>query len=456
MASKSDDHASRYSVDLLVLGSGMAGMTAAAQAAQSGLSVLVVEKARATGGSAGISRGYVWTTPSLEALQEEDPHVDPDLVRVLADEFLPSVEWVKEELGVEVSDRITGIYHFGHGFLLDIWTYLDACRAALERAGGQVLTGLSTRELTLDGGRVTGAELADAGGATVVVEARETVLATGGFQGSPELRAEHVAPQARDMLLRANPDSVGDGLRLALAAGAEFVDGRGGFYGHLVPAPLTDFEEPDYIATAMLHSGHCLLFDAAGERFTDESLGDHDNCQQVLRTSTGRALLVADDHVRREHLEQAYIPGMDHYDKFALAREKRAHVFTGASTLDELVAGVAGWGYDPAGVKRSIEAYDRGVREAPDALSPPSSRHPRPLDEAPFFAMEVQPAITFTYGGIRADATSRVLGADGPVEGLLTAGADMGGVYTRAYAGGLSRGLVFGRRAALTAAGQER
>jgi succinate dehydrogenase/fumarate reductase flavoprotein subunit len=74
------------------------------------------------------------------------------------------------------------------------------------------------------------------------------------------------------------------------------------------------------------------------------------------------------------------------------------------------------------------------------------------MDVAPFFAMEVQPSITFSYGGIRVDASSRVVGRDGPIAGLLAAGVDIGGVYTRAYAGGLSRGLVFGRRAAFTAA----
>jgi succinate dehydrogenase/fumarate reductase flavoprotein subunit len=69
--------------------------------------------------------------------------------------------------------------------------------------------------------------------------------------------------------------------------------------------------------------------------------------------------------------------------------------------------------------------------------------------------MEVQPSITFTYGGVRVDAKTRVLRDGRPIPGLLAAGVDIGGVYTRAYAGALSRGLVFGRRAALTAASLE-
>jgi predicted oxidoreductase len=62
------------------------------------------------------------------------------------------------------------------------------------------------------------------------------------------------------------------------------------------------------------------------------------------------------------------------------------------------------------------------------------------------------PAITFTFGGLRIDRDARVLGEDGrPIPGLLAAGADAGGVYVRAYAGGIANALVFGLAAADTA-----
>jgi len=62
------------------------------------------------------------------------------------------------------------------------------------------------------------------------------------------------------------------------------------------------------------------------------------------------------------------------------------------------------------------------------------------------------PAITFTFGGLRVDADARVLDDDGrPIRGLHAAGADAGGLYVRAYAGGLAAALTFGLRAARTA-----
>ena len=67
--------------------------------------------------------------------------------------------------------------------------------------------------------------------------------------------------------------------------------------------------------------------------------------------------------------------------------------------------------------------------------------------------IEVIPAITNTWGGLRIDPAARVLDAGGaPIPGLLAAGADAGGLYQRAYGGGLAAGLTFGLRAARTAA----
>ena len=66
--------------------------------------------------------------------------------------------------------------------------------------------------------------------------------------------------------------------------------------------------------------------------------------------------------------------------------------------------------------------------------------------------MELIPAITFTFGGLRVDANARVLNAAGrPIPGLLAAGADIGGLWVRAYAGGAATALVFGLQAAHTA-----
>jgi hypothetical protein len=102
-------------------------------------------------------------------------------------------------------------------------------------------------------------------------------------------------------------------------------------------------------------------------------------------------------------------------------------------------------------VERTLANY---VESPPASLSPPSERYSPALDEPPYFALEVQPAITFPYAGLATDIDGKVLGEDGPIEGLLAGGVDVGGVYKRGYVGALARGLVSGLRAAITAAGE--
>jgi len=79
----------------------------------------------------------------------------------------------------------------------------------------------------------------------------------------------------------------------------------------------------------------------------------------------------------------------------------------------------------------------------------------RPLTEPPYYVIEVIPAITFSFTGLRIDPQARVLSDRGtPIPGLLAAGAETGGVFVRSYAGGIANALIFGLQAAVTALGR--
>ena len=126
-----------------------------------------------------------------------------------------------------------------------------------------------------------------------------------------------------------------------------------------------------------------------------------------------------------------------------------------AHELDELRYLPQEWGYDGNAIKQALLELNRRCAEG--TVDPPRQYDATPIDRPPFYVVEAVPAITFTFGGLRIDPDARVLGEDDrPIPGLLAAGADAGGLYVRAYAGGLAAALVFGLRAAQTALEHQR
>jgi succinate dehydrogenase/fumarate reductase flavoprotein subunit len=436
-------------VDLLVLGGGMAGLTAGARAASDGARVLVVEVADHLGGSV-LFAGYAWTAPSREVVDEVLPEGDTELRHALVDRFPDGVEWIRS-LGVHVGDA-QPILGFGRGHAFDTNQYVDLCRRRILEQG-EVWTSTETLELLRTDGHVTGARLRRPDGTVHNVHAAATVLATGGFQADPELRAAHVHRHAAAIPLRSNPASRGDGLRLAREAGAATGPDNAGFYGHLVPSGIPFADSGDFVGLSLYYSEHALLFNLANERFLDESLGDHISTMALVEQPEARGLLVADARVHRDWIVQAYVAGAESSDKFAVASRRGGRCGV-AESLDELALLPEEWGYDGAAIARAVAAFNDTVSTGRDPI--PARKLDRlPLDEPPYYVIETVPAITFPFYGIRIDADARVLDESGtPIPGLLAAGSDTGGLYVRGYAGGIASALVFGLTAARTATQQ--
>ena len=436
----------RVRTDLLVAGGGIAGMAAAARAVELGLEVVVAEKGDEVGGSAALSAGIVWTAPDIETARRVAPEGDPALLGALVEGFDAAVGRLRDA-GVAVSERWTGQMGFGVAHHVDVGALFAHWRSAL---AGAVLTRTAVRELVVDAeGAVRGAVLTSTAtgdsvvadgplrahalggpaGGDVEVAARAILLATGGFQGDPELVGRLIGWGAERMPVRSNPGSVGDGMRLGRAAGAALSRSLSGFYGHLIPDRLDRFDVPDYLPLTQYHSNRSILVNVHGRRFTDESRGDEVSNQRVLREPGGRAVLICDERVRREHAVGPPYPHGQVVDRFAAAAQAGGRLVH-AQSIAELVASVSDWDVDGAALAQT--------------LADPAS-----LGEPPFHALAVAPCITFPFGGLRVDADGRVLDPDGAwIRNLYAAGADAGGLQGPGYVGGLALGLVFGPRVA--------
>ncbi|MGE0665247.1 MAG: FAD-dependent oxidoreductase [Sphingomonadales bacterium] len=433
--------------DFLVIGAGMAGLSAAARAAEAGARVVVVEKAADIGGSSALSGGVVWTLPSTRKLRYVDDG-DPALGEVIVGSFADGIGWMRRR-GVDVSEAVPVLY--GRGYRTDIIGHLRACVSTVTAAGGHVVTLTDTAALLTDpAGRVTGARTRHADGAADI-RAPWTLLATGGFQADADWRARYIHANARDIRLRSNPVSTGGGIRLGLAAGGAFTDDNPGFYGHLV-ADTPAWGDPRLFTTlTQYHSEHGVLLNQAGRRFADESIADHVSTQAVVAEPGARALLVWDERIHRDHAVTPVVKGTSSLDRFDVAMAHGA-AGIGAATLEEIAGFAANHGFDGPSSLATLRSFNDLARAAPETLSPPRVDYAVPLESAPYYALVVRPAITFTHAGLRADASARVLAGNGrPVDGLLVAGADVGNAYRIGYGGGLALALTFGLRAAQTA-----
>ncbi len=434
-------------VDLLVVGGGMAGLTAAAAAATAGARVLVVEKGEHLGGSA-IYAGYAWTAPSVEVLREVNPLGDPELGARLVEGFPAGIDWIRS-LGVECHPPVP-ILRYGRGHQFDTSHYIACCEQRIKERAGVVLTRTRVESLRMNGNAVTGALLRLPDGSPREVEARWTLLSSGGYQGDPDLRAELIHPQARDMQLRGNAWSTGDGQSLGRSAGAAFGPEDAGFYGHLIPSGVALSDPSLYVDLALYYSEHALLFNLDGERFIDETLGDHLTTIALVAQPEARGLLIADAAAHRDWITQSYVEGAPALDKFALASRRGARCGI-AHSLDELDEVPPEWGYPGPKIRAGIERLN-GALDRSEETTPGRRHDRRPVCEPPFYILEAAPAITFTFGGLLIDRDARVRAVDGGlVPGLLAAGADAGGLYHGAYAGGLAAAIVFGLAAARTA-----
>ncbi|KAL2802511.1 FAD binding domain-containing protein [Aspergillus granulosus] len=459
-------------VDLLVCGGGMSGMACASFAAQSGARVLVVEKQDTIGGSSNYSAGMFWGPHTYEKLRSWVPEGDPNLQRAWLSDYLGAVQWLRES-EVPIAPRFEGIMTIGIGFPISIPHLHNLHRTRIEtsKTSSEIWTSTTLVKLlqekpgvrgsTIQGAIVRRADPRGGSASYYEIKARTVVLATGGFQGSSSLTAQYLGQGADNIFVRSNKGSVGDGLNLAVGAGAGTSRGMSTYYGHLMAAPLqADRVNPkDYLALAQYQSKYCLLLNEQGRRFADETMGDEIVNQYLAKQEKRRGFLLFNEGTRVRHCVSALFPNAGDIDRLQKAREHGCNVAS-APTLEGLVDRLREWGVDSVRARNTIEQYERVDRDKDPAgsLDAPVGRGGQPPSalvegEGPFYAMEVQPSITFTYGGIKIDQQGHALTPDSArIPGLVVAGVDAGGFSNVGYAGGLALAFVTGFWAAREAA----
>ena len=488
----------KHEFDVVVVGKGNAALCAALSAAEAGVKVAVLEAAnedehggnsRFAGGVMRFAYGSVGDLRRVTDISDEEAagsdfgtntreefldvlyrltsyRTDPDLSEILVNQSLDTMAWLRSKgarfvLNAGRQSAMVGgkRKYFGNmpievsGGGAGLVQYLDA---AVKKAGIEVYYDTRATALLYDGERVSGVR-AQRKGKAAEFHAKAVVLASGGFEANPEMRARYLGPGWELAKVRGTRFNVGDGLKMALEIGAAPYGNWSGCHATGWDRYAPEFGDVNVGDQFQKHSYiFGLLINADGRRFVDEGWDFHSFTYaqyggEVLKQPGQFAWQVFDSKVKQ-----------------LLRSEYRIKFVTKvtASTLEELAPQLEGVNADHfletvrafnAAVKQDV-AFDHTIKDGKCTvgITPAKSNWAQKLDTPPYEAYATTCGITFTFGGLRIDKDSgQVLNVHfHPIPGLSCAGEMVGGLFYFNYPSGtgLVSGAVFGRLAGASAA----
>jgi fumarate reductase flavoprotein subunit len=459
-------------VDVAVVGSGAAGLTAALTARAEGARVAIAESETVVGGATRLSAGWVMAAAtelqqqaglrdSAEDLYHEYMFINqfglqPALVRQLADGGRDAISWLLEQGirfdpdikkgGPELVPRTHAPEGYGQGLV-------DRLAHNCREQGIDIALGQRVDRLLRRGDAVAGIAVGED-----ELEAGAVVLATGGFGANRALVDEHLPSLGRlgDWLFYIGPDSCrGDGLALAGSVGAAMI-GRDHFIS--LPIPRPDGRDFDSYLPAWM-----LVVGPDGRRLCDETSPYGITCG-LLTDAGGRVFGFFDEQILADN-GSAELPTFKPHPSGALRpvafwttdiirRCIDAGSIGRADSLEELFSVLD---LPAAATAGAVRRYNDSASLGHDRDFGKDARFVRPIEKPPFYGVELRPAaIGATSYGVQIDAFGQVLGqSQAPIAGLFAAGECTGGTLGSRYlSSGNSLGncFVFGRVAGRAAA----
>ncbi|MBI4083811.1 MAG: FAD-dependent oxidoreductase [Candidatus Lambdaproteobacteria bacterium] len=480
------EKAVRERFDIVVVGCGIAGLAAAAAGQQQGARVVVLERSTKAerGGNTRYTEAFLRMKSEHEVSDDFEAHfaanagghldpvlvseavkpeaerpqilkalgfADPEVVTAFAAAAGPTLQWLKT-FGIRfdflptpfLTTSTTRMAPRGGGLALveTLAGYLEAQRVPIRYE-------TTARELLLrpDGG-VVGILAAGPGNRPIAFEGKAVVLASGGYEGNPEMQAQYIGPRALWLrpVARGGYYNRGEGIRMALAIGAAPCGDYASYHAEPID-PRSGMAEP---ANFVFPYG--ILVNKEGRRFVNEAAGTVDATyewvtRQIFQQTDGIAYSIFDARL-------ADVPNL----RLGLRTDQPP---LEAPTIAALAAKLA---LPAEALEQTVRAYNAACAPgtfqplvadglATRGLEPPKSNWARPLEQPPFQAYPIISSNVLTFGGLKVNPNAQVLNTAGdPIPGLYAAG-EVVGLYYRTYAGSTSvlKGAVFGRLSGLHA-----
>ena len=431
--------------DVVVVGAGGAGMSAAITVHEAGKSVVILEKmpyvggntTKATGGMNAAETHYQAEAGIEDSVDQfvQDTMAggkninNPDLVRAMAENSAAGIDWL-DSIGaplpkVSFSGGAANARIHAPADGSGVGGYLvEAFSKKLAELGIEpMLNTRATELLTAEDGTVCGVK-AESQDAVYTIRAKSVVLASGGFGANEEMYCRY-RPDLRGTVTTNAPGATGDGIVMAQAVGADLVD-----IEQIQLHPTVE-QTTSMLITEGVRGDGAILVNQEGRRFINEMKTRDVVSAAELEQPGCYAYVIFDQHLRDG------LKAIEKYVKNGLTVQ--------ADTPEELAKLI---GCDPETFCKTLSDWNGYVAAKNDAEFGRETGMEADLSVAPYYAIKVAPGIHHTMGGVKIDTLTQVIDTEGRViPNLYACGEVTGGVHGGNRIGGnaVADIVVFGR-----------
>ncbi|RHH71411.1 MULTISPECIES: flavocytochrome c [Vagococcus] len=432
--------------DIIIVGAGGAGMSAALQAKEEGKNPVILEKMPVAGGntlkaSSGMNASETkfqkeaGITDSNDKFYEETLKGghntnDKELLRYYVDNSASAIDWL-DSMGIKLNNlTITGGMsekrthrpedgsavgeYLVHGLLNNIH------EKEIPIFVNADVTEILEKDSVVDGVKVT------VEGKEKEVHGKAVVVTTGGYGANPEM-LEKEKPELKGYVTTNQEGSTGDGIRMIEKLGGQTVD-----MDQIQIHPTVQQDKGILIGEAVRGEG-AILVNQDGKRFTNE-MGTRDNVSAAITALPDKsAYLIFDAGVKER------VKAINFYEKQGFVKS--------ADSIEALAKEID---MDGKTLDTTVQDWNKAVEAKSDTEFSRETGMDNALNKGPYYAIKIAPGIHYTMGGVKINDKTEVLNKDNkPITGLYAAGEVTGGLHGSNRIGGNSVGdiIVFGRQA---------
>ncbi|GGF67438.1 flavocytochrome c [Paenibacillus albidus] len=438
--------------DIIIVGAGGAGMSAALEAKEKGMNPVILEKMPVAGGNTTKSSSGMNASETKfqkeqgiadsndlfyeETLKGGHDTNDKEMLRFFVDNSAGAIDWL-DSIGIRLNNlTITGgmnekrTHRPEDGSAVGQYLVKGLVKNVQEQ-GIPLFVNADVKEITQQDGKANGVKVLFNQTDEKTIAASAVVVTTGGFGSNMDMISE-VRPDLEGYVTTNQIGSTGDGIKMIEKLGGTTVD-----MDQIQVHPTVQQEKSYLIGEAVRGEGS-LLVSSAGTRFTNE-LNTRDKVTAAINTLAEKsAYLVFDSGVKSR------VKAIQQYEKMGFVIQ--------ADSIEALAKEMS----VPADkLQSTLDTWNSAVKNKKDAEFGRTTGMDNDLSTAPYYAIKIGPGIHYTMGGVKINTNTEVLNKDGKaIPGLFAAGEVTGGLHGQNRIGGNSVAeiIIFGRQAGIKSA----